>query len=172
MGNSHLSMRKIASVSVLQIKCWCNSKSIAEPTFVIFPCFFLKFSGHVHTNPHILKRPKYNFYPDWCGQGLSLFPTGERFQNNVVLVTGFTGFVWTGLRPIRVKMVRAQFKTFPHSCGRSLNQNDSKRLLNALISNLLNWKTTRRFWSCSKPTRITCFITCLKLTSDRAQFVF
>ena len=51
------------------------------------------------------KQPKYIFYPDWCGQGLSLFPTGEWFENNVVLVTGFTGFVWTELRPIRVKKV-------------------------------------------------------------------
>ena len=50
-----------------------------------------------------LKRPKYSFYPDWCGKGLSLFPTGEWFQNNVVLVTEFTGFVWTKLRPIRAK---------------------------------------------------------------------
>ena len=90
------------------IKCWCNSKSIAEPTFVIFSCFCLKFFRNVHTNLHctFLKRPKYNFYPDWCGQGLSLFPTGERFQDNVVLVTRFTGFVKTELRPIRVKKVR------------------------------------------------------------------
>ena len=50
-----------------------------------------------------LKLPKYSFYPDWCAKGLSLFPTGEWFQNNVVLVTGFTGFVWTKLRPIRAK---------------------------------------------------------------------
>ena len=53
-----------------------------------------------------LKRPKYSFYPDWCGKGLSLFPTGEWFQNNVVLLTGFTGFVWTKLRPIRAKKER------------------------------------------------------------------
>ena len=53
-----------------------------------------------------LKLPKYSFYPDWCAKGLSLFPTGEWFQNNVVLVTGFTGFVWTKLRPIRAKKER------------------------------------------------------------------
>ena len=53
-----------------------------------------------------LKLPKYSFYPDWCAKGLSLFPTGEWFQNTVVLVTGFTGFVWTKLRPIRAKKER------------------------------------------------------------------
>lgn len=74
-----------------------------------------------------LKPPKYNFYPDWCGQGLSLFPTGEWLQNNVVLVTGFTGFVWTELRPIRVKK-STRFKKFPDSYGRSLNQHNSKSI--------------------------------------------
>ena len=93
LGNSHLSMRKIASVCVLQIKCWCNSKSIAEPNFVIFSCFWLKFFGSCpHESAHFWNGLNtIRFYPDWCGQGLSLFPTGEWFQNNVVLVTGFTG---------------------------------------------------------------------------------
>ena len=89
MGNSYLSMRKIASVCVLQIKCWCNSKSTAEPTFVIF--FLLLFEVFQTMSTRIrtfLKPPKYNFYPDWCGQGLSLFSTGEWFQNNVVLCKG------------------------------------------------------------------------------------
>ena len=87
-----------------------------------------------------LKRPKYSFYPDWCGKGLSLFPTGEWFQNNVVLVTGFTGFVWTELRPIRVKKVRG-LKNFRIRVDvASINT-----IQKALISNLLNWKTTRRF---------------------------
>ena len=53
-----------------------------------------------------LKPLKYNFYTDWSRRGLRLFPTREWFQNNVVLVTGFTGFLWTELRPIRVKKVR------------------------------------------------------------------
>ena len=36
----------------------------------------------------------YVFYPNSCGRGL-INRSGERFQNNAVLVTGFTGFVWT-----------------------------------------------------------------------------
>ena len=36
----------------------------------------------------------YVFYPNSCGRGL-INRSGERFQNNAVLVTGFTGFMWT-----------------------------------------------------------------------------
>ena len=109
MGNSHLPMRKIASVSVLQIKCRCNSKSVSNRanlcnfSLLLFE-LFQAMSTRIRT---FLKASKYNFYPDWCGRGLSLFPTGKRFQNNVLLVTGFTCFVWTELRPIGLKEIRS-----------------------------------------------------------------
>ena len=45
--------------------------------------------GHVHTIPEISKTAHF-FYPDSCGRGLKLL--WERFQNNAVSVTGFTGF--------------------------------------------------------------------------------
>ena len=61
--------------------CWCNSKSIAEPTFVIFPCFCLKFFRPCpHESAHFWNRLNTIFIRIGVGGALTYSPLESGFK--------------------------------------------------------------------------------------------
>ena len=60
--------------------------------FNIFNDYAYTILGHVHTNPDIFWNPH---FLTWIHVDGLLNCSGERFQNNAVSRTRFTGFVWT-----------------------------------------------------------------------------